>query len=132
MIYIKVTTTGERDAPPLTRIFQYTDENDELILHHSVEMARSKLGKNMQLNVNEALLLYVHHVASEVRVKKHAGVIEKSARSILSAGQVLVGVPETLRIIALDAVVEGRHEWIVLKEPIPISRYIMAAESNDT
>jgi urease subunit gamma len=128
MIYIKVTVKGETDAPPLTRIFQYSDETDELILLHSVEMIREKLEKNMKLNVNEALLLYTHHVATGMRAKKRAGAIEKSAGSVLSAGQVLVGVPETLRLISFDAVVDSRREWVVLKEPIPTLGYIMAAE----
>lgn len=128
MIYIKAVAKGEPDAPALTRIFQYPDGTDELILHHSVEMAKEKLEKNMKLNVNEALLLYAYHVASGVRAKKRAGVIEKSARQVLSAGQVLVGVPETLRTISFDAIVDGRREWVVLKQPIPAPGYIMAAE----
>ncbi len=128
MIYIKATVKGEPDAPPLTRVFQYSDETDELILRHSIGIAEEKLEKNMKLNVNEALLLYANHVALGVRAKKRAGVIEKNARSLLSANQVLVGVPETFRFISFDAVVDGRREWVVLKEPIPASGYIMAAE----
>jgi urease subunit gamma len=128
MIYIKATVKGEPDAPPLTKVFQYSDDTDELILRHSVEMAKEKLEKNMKLNVNEALLLYAHHVATGMRAKRRAGAIEKSAKQVLSPGQVLVGVPETLRFISFDAVVDGRREWVVLKEPIPALGYIMAAE----
>lgn len=127
MIYIKATAKGEQDALPLARTFQYSDESDELILQHSVEMIREKLLKNMKLNVNEALLLYAHFVASQIRAKKRADVIEKDARTLLSAGQVMVGVPETLRTIAFDAVVDGRRDWVVLKELIHSSGYIMAA-----
>lgn len=128
MIYIKATVKGEPDAPPLARTFQYADESDELILHHSVEMIREKLLKNMKLNVNEALLLYAYFVASQMRAKKRAGTIEKGAKTVLSAGQVMVGVPETLRTIAFDAVVDGRRDWVVLEEPVRASGYIMAAE----
>ena len=128
MIYIKATVKGEPDAPPLTRTFQYADESDELILHHSMEMTREKLLKNMKLNVNEALLLYAYFVASGMRAKKQARTIEKDAKMILSVGQVMVGVPETLRTIAFDAVVDGRRDWLVLKNPVPASGYIMATE----
>lgn len=128
MIYIKATAKGEPDAPPLFRTFRYADEGDELILHHSVEMAREKLLKNMKLNVNEALLMYAYFVAGQMRAKKGAGEIEKDAKAILSAGQVMIGVPETLRTIAFDAVVDGRRDWVVLREPIPSSGYMMAAE----
>ncbi|MEM3160273.1 MAG: urease subunit gamma [Nitrososphaera sp.] len=128
MIYIKATARGEPDALPLARTFQYADKDDELILHHSVEMVKEKLLKNMKLNVNEALLLYAYFVTSQMRAKKHTGAIEKDAKAVLSAGQVMIGVPETLRTIAFDAVVDGRRDWVVLKEPIPSSGYIMAAE----
>jgi urease gamma subunit len=128
MIYIKATVKGEADAPPLTRIFQYSDATDELILHHSVGMVKERLEKNMKLNINQVLLLYAYHVAVGVRTKKRAGAIEKSAGSILSPRQVLVGVPETLRTILFDVVVDGRREWVVLEDPIPASEYIMAAE----
>lgn len=128
MIYIKATAKGEPDVPPLAKTFQYSDESDELILHHSVEMIREKLLKNMKLNVNEALLLYAYFVASQMRAKKRAGTIEKDAKTVLSANQVMVGVPETLRTIAFEAVVDGRRDWVVLKEPVPASGYIMAAE----
>jgi urease gamma subunit len=128
MIYIKATVKGEPDVPPLTRVFRYADKTDELILHHSVEMAREKLGKNMKLNVNEALLLYAYFVASEMRAEKRVGMIEKNAKTILSSGQAMVGVPETLRVLVFDAVVDGRREWVVLRQPISASGYIMAAE----
>lgn len=128
MIYIKATAKGEPEAPALTRTFQYADATDELILQHSVEMVREKLLKNLKLNVNEAMLLYAYFVACEIRAKKHAGTIENDAKTVLNAGQVLVGVPETLRTISFDAVVDGRREHVVLSEPVPASGYIMAAE----
>ena len=128
MIYIKVMVKGEPDVRPIYRIFQYEDETDELILHHSAEMVREKLGKNMKLNVNEVLLLYAYCVASLIRGKKCVDVIENKVRAMLSVHQILVGVAESLRTITFDAVVDGRREWLVLREPIPSSRYIMAAE----
>lgn len=128
MIYIRATAKGEQDMPPLVRIFQYPDDTDEIILRHSVEMTKEKIEKNMKLNVNEALLLYTYHVAGAVRAKKRVSVIEKSARRVLSEKQVLIGVAETLSKIHFDAIVDGRREWVVLKEPIPTSSYIMAAE----
>jgi urease gamma subunit len=127
-IYIRATAHGEPDTPPLVRVYQYSDrDGDELIiLEHSAAMVQEKLGKGMKVNVNEALILYCRHVATSMRAKKRASVIEKSARNVLVADQVMVGVPETLRTIALDAVVDGRREVIILKEPIPSAGYVMA------
>nr|WP_294808329.1 urease subunit gamma [uncultured Nitrososphaera sp.] len=129
MIYIKAVARGEPDAASLARVFQYTDSTDELIFQHSIEMAKDKLDRNLKLNVNEAFLLYAYFVATQVRAKKKATEIEKDAKSLLSPDRVMIGVPETLRIITFDAIVDGRREWVTLKEPISISGYVMANNS---
>jgi urease gamma subunit len=126
MIYIKATVKGEPDVPSFTKIFQYTDATDELILQHSVQAAKDKLGKGLKLNVNEALLLYAYLAATQLRAGKRVSEIEENAKSLLSPAQSMVGVPETLRTIRFDAVVDGRREWLTLKEPMRTSAYVMA------
>lgn len=128
MIYVKATVKGEPDMAPFTKVFQYSDETDELILHHSIEMVREKLGKKMKINVNEALLAYCHYVIMQVRASKRAGAIEKGASGVLSAGQVMIGVPETLRAVAFDAIVDERRVQVTLNQPIPATGYAMAVE----
>ena len=125
MIYIRATAHGEPDVPPLVRVYQYSDDGDELILEHSAAMVLEKLGKNLKVNVNEAMLLYCHHIVRGIREKKRADAIEKSAKNVLVAGQVMVGVPETLRTISLDAIVDVRREIIMLREPLPSAGYAM-------
>jgi urease gamma subunit len=61
-----------------------------------------------------------------VRSKKRAAEIENDAKTVLSPSQVMVGVPETLRTIRIDAIVDGRREWLTLKEPMQTSAYVMA------
>lgn len=122
MIYIRATAHGEPDVPPLVRVYQYSDGDDELILEHSAAMVQEKLGKGLKVNVNEAMLLCCHQVVRSMR----QGAVDKNAR-ILAAEQAMVGVAETLRVIMLDAVVDGRRQVITLKEPIPPTGYAMAA-----
>lgn len=126
MIYIKATVKGEPDAAPFAKVFQYSDATDELILQHSVQAVKDKLGKNGKLNVNEALLLYAYLVATQLRARKRAAEIENDARALLSPERVMIGVPETLRTVRFDAIVDGRREWITLREPIQTSAYVMA------
>ena len=126
MIYIRATAHGELDVPPMVRVYQYSDGDDELILEHSTAMVQEKLGRGLKINVNEAMLLYCHHITREMRAKKRAEAIEKNVKNVLVADQVMVGVPETLRIIMLDAVVDGRREVITLREALPSAGYIMA------
>ncbi len=126
MIYIKATVKGEPDVAPFTKVFQYSDATDELILQHSVQAVKDKLDRNLKLNVNEALLLYAYLAATQLRAKKRASEIEDDAKSLLSPMQVMVGVPETLRTIRFDAIVDGRREWLTLREPMRTSAYVMA------
>jgi urease gamma subunit len=128
MIYVKVTVKGEPDVAPFTRVFQYSDKTDELILHHSVEAVKERLGRQLKINVNEALLIYCHYVAIQMRAKKRAGTIEKDAKDILQAEQVMIGVPETLRTISLDAIVDERRVQVTLNQPVSATGYNMAAK----
>jgi urease gamma subunit len=91
-------------------------------------MVREKLGKKRKINVNEALLAYCNYVVTEVRAGKRAGAIKKGAREILSVDQVMIGVPETLRTIAIDAIVDERRVQLTLNQPIAAAGYAMAAE----
>lgn len=126
MIYIEALAQGELNARPIARTFQYSDGTDELILRHSIEMVEEKLEKKMRINVNEALLAYCSYVTGKMRAKAPAAAIEKGARDLLSAKQVMIGVPETLRTIALDAIVDNRRERITIREPIPSTEYVTA------
>ena len=128
MIYVKATVKGEQDVAPFTKVFQYSDETDELILHHSVEAVKERLGRQLKINVNEALLVYCHYVAVQVRAKERAGTIKKGAKDVLHAEQVMIGVPETLRTIALDAIVEERRVQITLNQLMSATGYAMAAK----
>lgn len=126
LIYLKVVVRGEPDMQPLTTIYHYTGDS-ERILQYSLEMLKEKLDRNMRINVNEALLLYAYFVVSEMRAKKKRSTIEKNAKNILSSDKVLTGVAETLRIIELDAIVDGRKDYMTFLEPIPTKSYIMTA-----
>jgi urease gamma subunit len=128
MIYVKATVKGEQDVAPFTKVFQYSDDTDEMILHHSIEMVREKLGKGMKINVNEALLAYCHYAITQMRANKRAGAIERGARGVLTPEQVMIGVPETLRTVALDAIVGKRRVQVTLNQPVPATGYTMAVK----
>jgi urease subunit gamma len=126
MICIKVLVRGEPDAAPFTRVYQYA-KDDEQIIEHSIKIVKEKLDRNIPINVNEALLLFVYYVLTEMRAKKRRSTIERNAKAILSSDDVLIGVAETLRIIKLDAVVDGIEESLTFVEPVPAKSYVMNA-----
>jgi len=131
MIHLKIEVKGEPDVPPLTRVFEHGDKTDEQIFFNSVDIVKEKLTQNLKINTNEALLVYSVYIVSELRSGRHKDVIEKNSSKVLSAHNVMIGVPETLRKITFEATIDNLpKEIITFEEPIPISGYILTTEQS--
>jgi urease subunit gamma len=122
MIQIKVTFKGEPDVPAATKVF----DSDEQIFFSSARMIEEKIRRNMKINTNEALVIYCSYVVKSIRAGKKAGEIRNGAARVLSADNVMIGVPETLQEITFEVIDSRRARKITLKNPIPASSYIMA------
>ena len=130
MINIKAQVKGEPDAPPLIRVFEYKDKSDDLIFYSTVEIIKQKIARNLKINANESLIMYCAYVVSELRAHKSINSIEKNASKILSTDKVMIGVPETLRKITFEAMVDNMpKKQITLDEPMPTSSYILTAKT---
>ena len=130
MINIKAQVKGEPDAPPLIRVFEYKDKSDDLIFYSTVEIIKQKIARNLKINANESLIMYCAYVVSELRAHKSINSIEKNASKILSTDKVMIGVPETLRKIRLEAMIDNMpKKQITLDEPMPTSSYILTAKT---
>ena len=130
MIKIKAQVKGEPDAPPLIRVFEYKDKSDDLIFYSTVEIIKQKIARNLKINANESLIMYCAYVVSELRAHKSINSIEKNASKILSTDKVMIGVPETLRKIRLEAMIDNMpKKQITLDEPMPTSSYILTAKT---
>lgn len=123
MIRIMATVKGEPDVPAFTRIF----DSDEEIFFSSAGMIEEKIQRNMKINTNEALITYCAYVVKSIRAGRRDGDIKQGASEILSASNVMIGVPETLQEITFEAIIDSRVvRKIMFKQPIPASSYIMA------
>lgn len=123
MIRVKVTIKGEPDVPAFTKVF----DCDEEIFFSSAGMIEEKIQRNMKINANEALITYCSYVVKSIRAGKQDGDIQKGAAKILSAENVMIGVPETLQAIMFEVIIDNKAaRKITLEEPIPASSYIMA------
>jgi urease gamma subunit len=91
-------------------------------------MLREKLLKNLKINTNEALMLYCSYIVSQLRTHTPISSIEKEAKKVISAKNVMIGVPETLRKIIFEASVDDlpKHA-ITFDEPIRIPEYVLTA-----
>lgn len=120
MIHVKTTVRGEPDAPAFTTVFDY----DEEIFSSSAKTIAEKIQRNMKINTNEALTAYCIYVIRSIRAGETDISIQDNARKILFADKVMIGVPETLRVITFEAVIDSKPtRRIVLKQPIPTSKY---------
>ena len=130
MIDIKAEIKGEPDTPPLIRVFEYKDKSDDLIFYSTVEIIKQKIARNLKINANESLIMYCAYIVSELRAHKSINTIEENASKILSTDNVMIGVPETLRKITFEAMVDNMpKKQITLDEPMPTSSYILTAKT---
>ena len=133
MINVKAKIEGEPDVAPFIRVFEYRDKSDNLIFYSMVERIKEKLAKNLKINTNESLLFYCAYVVSELRAHKSIDSIEKNASRILSTDKVMIGVPETLRKVTFEAIVDNLpKKQITFDEPMPTSNYILTTTTKTT
>jgi urease subunit gamma len=126
MIDIKVWVQGETDTPPFVKVFQYPDKEEESIFFNTIASIKKKIGMGLKINTYETLVFYCTYLIEQMRAHKSLEQIEKAAQSILSRDQVLIGVPETLREMSFDAIVDDFPEQrIKFIEPMKISNYMM-------
>ncbi len=129
MINIKAEIKGETDMSPFIKMFEFSD-NDEVIFLNSVDAIKQKLSKNMRLNMNETLTMYLAYVVSQIRSKNSVENIVNNVSKILTADNVMIGVPETLRKITFNAIIDDQPKTqITFNEPIPSSNYILSTEN---
>jgi urease subunit gamma len=126
LIYIKITVKGEPDTSPFTRVYQYSSKSDEEVFINSAIMIKDRLDKNLKININEAITVYSAFIVSELRDGKSIEQIQKNVSHLLSPEQVMIGVPETLRKMSFEVMLDdGYMKLIVLNTPIRISDYIL-------
>jgi urease gamma subunit len=90
-------------------------------------MIQEKLARKMKINANEALVTYCACVVKSIRAGRLESDIQEDAQEILSADKVMIGVPETLRVITFEAKIDSMPAIkITFKEPIPTSSYMLA------
>ena len=125
MIDIKIKIQGEVDLPPFTKIYQY-DNDSENIFINAIDSIKNRLSRNLMININETLMFFAAYVTSELRDGKSVFEIEKNSGTLLSTNQVMIGVPESLRIITFEVKLDDNPiTKLVFNEPIPATDYLL-------
>jgi len=125
LIHVKATVMGEADMPPLTKIFQ-DDSKSENVFLSSINLIKTRLAKNLRINLNETLLVYCAYIVNELCRGKSIVSITNNAKKILSTDNVMIGVPESIRKLSFNVLLDNKPKvTITLDEPIPTSDYIL-------
>jgi urease gamma subunit len=126
MIDIKVLVRGEIDTPPFVRLFQFPDKEEESIFLNTVVSIQKKIGRGLKINANETLAIFCEYVIEQIRDNKSLDQIENAAQDILSSDQVMIGVPETLREMSFNVIIDDFPEQRVkFNEAMKINNYMM-------
>ena len=122
-----VTVQGEPDTAPFTRIYQFYNKTDYIILSNSIKTINNKLSRKMKININETLYIYLNYIIDQLRSHKKRNEIIKNASKLLTPDQVMIGVPESLRKINFNIKLESTQRLrITIKEPISTTSYVLA------
>ena len=131
MILINAFVKGDPDVPPITPKFEY-DSSSEKIFVNGVNIIKNRLANNLRINLYETLMVYCAYVVSELRSGKTVSSIQDNANRVLSPDKVMIGVPESIRKIVFDVIIDDKPKEIVtFVEPILIRDYILVSENED-
>jgi urease gamma subunit len=129
MIKIKVIVKGEEDIPPFSKFFEY-DTNSEKIFFNGLKIIQTRLSQNLRININETLMLFCGLITQQLRGGKSNSEIVDSLSKMLTPEKVLIGVPESIRMISFEASIDDKPPRIIsIVEPISITDYILTNEA---
>ncbi len=121
-----VTVQGEPDTAPFTRIYQFYNKTDYIILSNSIKTINNKLSRKMKININETLYIYLNYIIKQLRSHKRRNEIINNASKLLTPEQVMIGVPESLRKINFNIKLKSTQRLrITIKEPISTTNYVL-------
>jgi urease gamma subunit len=126
MIDIKVVVRGEIDTPTFVRFFRFPDREEESLFFDTVGFIKKKFGGGLKLNANETLAIFCAYVIEQIREHRSLDEIENTASRVISSDQVFIGVPETLREMSFEVIIDNSpKQQIKLVEPMQVSNYMM-------
>jgi urease gamma subunit len=124
---VTVIVQGDPDTVPFTRIFRFYNKADYIILSKLIKSINDKLSKDMRINLNETLYIYLNYIIKELRLHRKTNEMITNASTLLTPDQVMIGVPESLRKISFNVVMPNSQRLkITIKEPISTTGYILA------
>lgn len=92
-------------------------ERDRLLLFNAAQLARARRARGLLLNVPEATALIADTVCEAARDGLRLAEAVEAGRTVLSASEVLPGVPDVITEIQVEAVFDDGTRLAVISDP---------------
>jgi urease subunit gamma/beta len=92
-------------------------ERDRLLLFSAAELARARRARGVRLNVPEATALIADTVCEAARDGRRLAEAIEAGRSVLTADDVLPGVPDVVTTLQVEAVFDDGTRLCVIDDP---------------
>ena len=92
-------------------------ERDRLLIFTTAELARARRARGLKLNVPEATALIADTVCEAARDGRRLLEAADAGRAVLTADDVLPGVPDIVREVKVEAVFDDGTRLVVVREP---------------
>jgi urease subunit gamma/beta len=92
-------------------------EQDRLLLFTAAELARARRARGVRLNVPEATALIADTVCEAARDGRRLAEAVEAGRSVLTADDVLPGVPDVVTTLQVEAVFDDGTRLCVIDDP---------------
>jgi urease subunit gamma len=93
-------------------------ERDKLLVLYAAEVARRRHERGVLLNHPEAVALITEHVIEGARDGRSVSELMSSGRSVLTRAQVMVGVPEMIDSVQVEATFPDGTKLVTVHSPI--------------
>ncbi|WP_445165229.1 urease subunit gamma [Mycolicibacterium sp. Dal123E01] len=94
-------------------------ETDRLLLSYAADLARRRQARGLTLNYPETVAIITDHVLEGARDGRTVAELMVSGRDVLSRDDVMVGVPEMLHDVQVEATFPDGTKLVTVHHPIP-------------
>jgi len=93
-------------------------EKDKLLVAMAASVARRRLERGVKLNHPEAVALITDHVVEGARDGRSVAELMQAGAQVLSRSQVMIGVPEMVREVQVEATFPDGTKLVTVHDPI--------------
>ncbi|MFN2502736.1 MAG: urease subunit gamma [Acidimicrobiales bacterium] len=94
-------------------------EQDRLLVHVAASLARERRGRGLRLNHPEAVALLTSFLLEGARDGRSVADLMEAGRQVLTAGDVMDGVPEMIAEVQVEATFPDGTKLVTVHRPIP-------------